>query len=286
MHTEVIGMVLFMKSIDWFITNNCSSTCCPFCYAPREVFPDDNDLSGSLEIASQILKQDIECVTLCGGEPLEYKYINEVVRFLSGKVKIIFYAGRCINNVIPLLDYINTISLPFEAVNRKTQNLLRGEKVHTSVLRLLDYIRRCGLNQKMKVKIGTVVNAVNINEIKEIYYRLLEYSDVIDVWRLYMLSPYGLAAKNRTLLQITSEQYKKCVDEIKELEEKANHHFLICERTREENKGYCFIMDSMGRFYKYEEKYVPLNVTIFDGFEKIERQYDLQKYKKQKSWQS
>ncbi len=101
-----------------------------------------------------------------------------------------------------------------------------------------------------------------------------------------MLSPYGLAAKNRTLLQITSEQYKKCVDEIKELEEKANHHFLISERTREENKGYCFIMDSMGRFYKYEEKYVPLNVTIFDGFEKIERQYDLQKYKKQKSWQS
>ena len=73
MHTEVIGMVLFMKSIDWFITNNCSSTCCPFCYAPREVFPDDNDLSGSLEIASQILKQDIGCVTLCGGEPLEYK---------------------------------------------------------------------------------------------------------------------------------------------------------------------------------------------------------------------
>lgn len=45
-------------------------------------------------------------------------------------------------------------------------------------------------------------------------------------------------------------------------------------------------MDSMGRFYKYEEKYGPLNVTIFDGFEKIERQYDLQKYKKQKSWQS
>jgi len=270
-------------TLDWFITNKCNSGKCPFCYAPWNQFPKDATLTEAVNICDEIQKKGFTQITLCGGEPLLYPHINTIIKKLKdNNIKIVFYAGSEIEKIIEVVDYINILSLPIEAISMEIQSELRGIKLHVDVFKLLKNLQDS--SSRPRIKIGTVVNAVNINEIEKIFFELMKYNNVIDTWRLYMFSPAGKGKLNESQLLITEKEFQNCIDNINSLIKKHQVNIDISSRSREANKGYCLIMDSKGYFYRYEEDYIPLDITIYDCYEDIIKGYDMNRHALQKEW--
>lgn len=277
-----------VNSLDWFITNKCLSKLCPFCYAPFSAFSEDSSLSQAMKICNEIKNKRIEFVTLCGGEPLLYPYLNDVVDYLNrSNVKIILTTGLCVQDPIEKIkaieDKIYMLSLPVDAYTSEKLSLLRGKNVFDTVKLILE--RYTDLSSRPKVKIGTVLNALNANDIDKIFSFLQNYRNVVNAWRVYMFSPYGIGKENIEKLLITEAEFFDYTSKII----KANSLLLkplnISTRTREQNKGYCIIMDSQGNMYKYLEEYYPLSSSIFDSIENITSNYDMTNNHEQKKWQ-
>ena len=226
-------------------------------------------------------------VYLCGGEPLEYPYIKQVVKLLKKyDIKIVFNTGLVsANNIYEIMNNFEILSLPLEGVNKDTVDLLRGKAIFNKVNEILDYYRCNSLVERPRIKIGTVVNKMNVSEVRDMFMYLLDFRDVVDIWRLYMFSPYGIGETNKKQLLIDDCEYNNAIQEVQRLAEEYDMPFEISTRSREENKGYCFIMDSQGNFYRYEEEYFKLGVSVFDEFDKIVAQYDLDLNNRQKEWQ-
>lgn len=274
------------RTVDWFITKRCYSKKCIFCYAPYDAFPQDASLEEALRICDELKKKEIEYVTLCGGEPLVYPYIEEVIdRLYDYGIKIILNTGLVANfDILKIVHKLHILSIPIEGVTENTYSILRGESVFKSVKKILDYYDKRE-KEGLKIKIGTVVNKINLNEISNIYNFLRKHKDVVDIWRLYMFSPYGIGEMNRDKLLINTAEYNAVVNEILKSAERDNVSFDISTRSRDDNKGYCFIMDSVGNFYRYEEEYCSLNVDVFDAYDEIVSKYDVGLNTEQKKWQ-
>ena len=273
-----------MKSIDWFITNKCKSKHCPFCYAPVG-FPSESSFEKKMLICEKIVNENIDVVTLCGGEPLLSEGIVEVVRFLhvnGVKVNLTTGLAGCGAKLEPIIQYLSMLSLPIDACSDDRVHALRGTEVHASVISTLEslYIKKA----RPKVKIGTVVNSLNIDEITNIFEVIYRYHNIVDVWRLYMFSPY-LKQQNREKLAIDEREFWNVIESIHKLSEERQLRTHISTRSKAENKGYCYIMDSDGGFYKYDEEYHFLNVSIFNGFDVVVMKYNAEQNRKQKKWQ-
>ena len=274
-----------MKSVDWFITKKCLSHSCPFCFAPYDAFPNDADYNQALSICKQLETKQVEYVTLCGGEPLVYNWIDDIVKCLHrSNIKIVFNTGLVSNkDIFDIIDFLHILSLPFEACDERIQNSLRGGEVHRKVISILEKLKQ--KDCMPKIKIGTVINRINLVDIENVYKYLVKYQDIISIWRLYMFSPYGIGKENIDKLLISEEEYGYVVDKIQKMANADGAKFTISTRSRADNIGYCFIMDSQGSFYKYNENYDFLNVSIYDDFDIIKSKYDENLNAEQKKWQ-
>ncbi len=127
-----------------------------------------------------------------------------------------------------------------------------------------------------------MVTRQNITDIGAVYDFLCAQK-VVDVWRLYQFSPYGIGRRHQDRFEIPESEFRKATTTIKKRHDDSG--FVISERSRTDNAGYCMIMDSGGSFYRYEENYIPLGVTIFDRIEDVVKRYDQKKHQRQKRWQ-
>ena len=273
-----------LTNVDWFITNVCDQAKhCGFCYAPWNAFPPDADEETALKICDRIADLNIRNVTLCGGEPTLFPHVTKIVhQMYTDGIRIVFYSS--ITDAYDLNEVVNeihTLSIPIDAVTPEIINRMRGSDQTEGVHRAVSLIQKTG-HTRPRVKVGTVVTIQNVEDIENIFH-YLEGTGIVDVWRLYQFSPYGIGKHNAKRYLISNDQFHSAVIRLKEL---AKHsHIQIAERDREDNSGYCRIMDSRGSFYRYEERYVPLNVTIFDEPDAILAGYDNIKNTRQKSWQ-
>lgn len=270
-------------NVDWFITNNCDQAkFCRFCYAPWRVFPPDVSVEQALQICGRLIEVGVRTVTLCGGEPFHYPGLLAVVRKLAvGGIQVVLYTSTTSDrhDLKQLVPHLNFISLPIDAVTPSVVEQMRGANQFARVSAVLRELR--ALPARPNIKIGTVVTKQNIGDLRVIY-EFLCAQEIIDVWRLYQFSPYGIGKRHQDLFEISEEAFRAAAAEMK----KGHiHGFSISERSREENIGYCMIMDSGGSFYRYEEKYIPLGITIFDRIEEVAEQYNQKKHQLQKSWQ-
>ena len=224
----------------------------------------------------------VQTVTLAGGEPFQYPGLPTIVHKLhSGGIKVVLYTSATSDrhDWEQFLPYLHFISLPIDAITPAIVEQMRGTDQLTRVSAVIRKLS--ALSRRPKLKIGTVVTKQNIGDLRAIYAFLCA-QEIVDVWRLYQFSPYGIGKRHQDLFELSVSAFQTAVTEIKK---KHAHRFIISERSREDNKGYCMIMDSGGSFYRYEERYIPLGVTIFDTIENVIEQYDQKKHWRQKKWQ-
>lgn len=271
-----------LLNVDWFITKHCNQIDhCRFCFAPKDVFPQDATFKIVMSICNRLAELGVEVVTLCGGEPTLYPYLTEVVKNLySLGIKVIFYTNATTDfNIYSLFPFIKILSLPVDAVKPEIIKEMRGFEQFKAVCHLLSKLRTAA--RRPVVKIGTVVSRINFNDLKNVFCFISE-SGVVDIWRLYQFSPYGHGKKNENLFLVADDEFNRAVDNIRFLAKRSVIN--ISERSRNGTIGNCHIMDSVGNFYRYEEKYVPLGATVFDKPQKIITGYANFSYQERKIW--
>jgi MoaA/NifB/PqqE/SkfB family radical SAM enzyme len=272
-------------NVDWFITNRCDQAkYCKFCFAPWNFFPADASFARAMRLCERFQELHVDTVTICGGEPFKYPLLDRILQKLHecGINVVLYTSGTCNDyDVFELTPYVDVLSLPIDAVSLDVVGRMRGAHQFESISEILSRIK--SLSKRPRVKIGTVVTRQNRHELGRIY-RLITESEVVDIWRLYQFSPYGLGEKNKDLFLIDYAEFLSAVKRFKERGRLDNSNFLISERSREDNIGYCIIIDSVGNFYRYSERYIPIGMTIFDDPEEVIKKYDFKKNLEQKKW--
>ena len=270
-------------TIDWFITNRCNRYGkCRFCNAPGATFPKDAPLETALHTCDAIIRHEFSAITLCGGEPLFYPGIDRIVMKLStAGIRTVLYTNGLNNNplLFDLLPNVSILSLPLDAISPSIAASMRGYDQVLSVRKILSKLSHT--QGQPIIKIGTVVTKQNIVELPDLATFVKEVP-CIKVWRIYQYSPGGIGASNVHDFSITNIEFNKCVADI--VARFTNTECAVSSRSVEDNIGYCMIMDSHGRFYRYDGLYHALPITICDDNKRIAKEYDLEKYQRQKCW--
>lgn len=198
-------------SVCWNITEKCNEFC-EFCY---RTLADDLSLEENMFIADVLLNQGVEKITFAGGEPLLYKDIFELAKYIKSKNPSILLSlttnGLLINEsnrdiILKLFDWITfDIESPNEEYHKKVGS---GERhLQKNIENLITF------NNKINVKINTVATKQNINDIPKIWKIIKNFN--VKRWKIFRYYPITYKAQdNKDFFSITDEDYKKLTDTI------------------------------------------------------------------------
>ena len=211
--------------IDWFITRKCDqASFCRFCYAPWNFFPPDVSVERALEICDRLKDLGTDTVTMCGGEPFMYPGLDQVIRKLHALgIKVVLYTSGTSNcyDVKEFLPWIDFLSLPVDAVSPEVILKMRGSSQFERISHILEMLK--GRSQRPKIKVGTVVTKQNIGDLAQIG-DFLHALGIVDVWRLYEFSPYGIGKHNEKRYLLKAGEFEQAVQDEKARDARRDDH--------------------------------------------------------------
>jgi len=202
-----------IRSMCWAVTNKCNENC-KFCF--RKLC-NDNSLEQNKKIADNILQIGIDKITFSGGEPLLYESLFELAKYIKEKspnTKLsITTNGILLNddNLKLIYEMFDNISLSIDSADRdKLENIGRGYNHLDNCIKVLNKI-----NGKIDIKINTVANKTNIDELDKIFDLIKYYN--ISRWKIFNFYPLRIGRENQELFLLSNEEQlkvKNIVDEI------------------------------------------------------------------------
>lgn len=242
------------KEICWNITTRCNQGCR---YCHRFLNINDLTFNENEKILNNLINDGVTDITWTGGEALIYENIEELIKraYKKGiRNKLITNGKILANSNMQILNYLDSLTLSLDSTNNKiNQELGRGEEHYTNVKYILDYIKENNID--IKLRINTVANKLNIDNISEFILFLNEYN--IYAWRIFRFMPLReTAVKNKNEFEILDEQFnfikEKCNKECNitnieyreedDMEKKyvllvANGDIVITENGKDVTKG-------------------------------------------------
>lgn len=196
------------------ITARCTLKC-PFCYGPEpdafvDLPPDQVET-----LLSFFAEKIVSGINFAGGEPFCYPQFSRIVKTAR---QLGFWLSLQTNGLepdklAPLLQELDWICLPIDGLTPETSKILRTSRSHFQhIKRCLDLIAPYRI-KGLRLKIGTVITAHNINEISAIAEFLNDVRP--DVWKWYEVRPRGLGAENFQTLRTTQESILKMEKEVR-----------------------------------------------------------------------
>lgn len=162
-----IAQTMF-ETASFHIVKPCNMKC-KFCYA---TFDDTHvgpqiSLANAMTVVAKLKGAGLQKITFAGGEPMLYKYINEIIRYSKkiGLTTSIITNGSLLTSewLRVMRPYLDWVGLSVDSINTSTNEKI-GRKALTqmpgSYYALVDAIQHHGY----KLKINTVVNAYNWQE--------------------------------------------------------------------------------------------------------------------------
>lgn len=194
------------KEICWNITTRCNQGCR---YCHRFLNINDLTFNENEKILNNLINDGVTDITWTGGEALIYENIEELIKraYKKGiRNKLITNGKILANSNMQILNYLDSLTLSLDSTNNKiNQELGRGEEHYTNVKYILDYIKENNID--IKLRINTVANKLNIDNISEFILFLNEYN--IYAWRIFRFMPLReTTVKNKNEFEISDEQFK------------------------------------------------------------------------------
>lgn len=194
------------KEICWNITTRCNQGCR---YCHRFLNINDLTFNENKKILNNLINDGVTDITWTGGEALIYENIEELIKraYKKGiRNKLITNGKILANSNMQILNYLDSLTLSLDSTNNKiNQELGRGEEHYANVKYILDYIKENNID--IKLRINTVANKLNIDNISEFILFLNEYN--IYAWRIFRFMPLReTAVKNKNKFEISDEQFK------------------------------------------------------------------------------
>ncbi len=171
----------FWQHIHWYLTDRCNLDC-TYCFAPR--IEDNIESTERLSLLAKILvDNEIERVTITGGEPTLVKGLENVLQILreANIYTSLHTNGTTIsrNRIQELKELVDEIAIPIDSMKAESQRELRG----------IDYLPmfEMAIKEIQEAKIDlvyhTVATAFNVNDLPEIYQRIIDTR--FRQWKIY-----------------------------------------------------------------------------------------------------
>lgn len=165
----------------WNITSKCNQKC-KFCFRKKCT---DSSLEKNKEIVDKLSKLKVKTLSISGGEAILYKdifYLLDYIKIKLPKTKLILNTN-CQSIEDSMLSVIiskfDALTLPIESVDsRYNSEIGRGSKHIENVLKIIEFC-----NNKIEIKINTVIMKDNINQIEKIYNLIKKYN--IKRWKIF-----------------------------------------------------------------------------------------------------
>lgn len=203
-------------SISWVLTNKCNRNC-KFCF---KKLCEDKSLEENKKIFDNFSQINIKKLTISGGEPLLYKGFYELIEYIKTKkgIKLNLITNASLineNNVDFLLKYFNKITISLDSINGDTLDKMGRGANHID---FVDKVLKL-LNNKIKIKITTLVTKQNFAELEEIYNYLQNYN--ICEWKLLSFYPLRRGERYKSLFMINKTEKLKLLSIIENLKAKS-----------------------------------------------------------------
>lgn len=193
-----------LYSVCWNITNKCNENC-KFCY--RKIC-NDNSFEQNKKIFDNLSQIKVDKITFSGGEPLLYENLFELVDYIKSKkpdVKLSLTTnGQIIDDImlakiIKKFDWV-TFSIDSSDANIN-EEIGRGKNHLITIEKLLV---KC--NNKIKIKINTVANRYNLNDLENIYNIFSKFE--VDRWKIFRFYSLRKGQENEKRFNIEDNESK------------------------------------------------------------------------------
>ncbi len=280
-------------SICWDITSRCNDNC-KYCY--RNSNNSDLDIESNKIILKKLLSFGVKKISFVGGEPLLYNDLIELVKYgreidtnntifsITTNAIILcdydenqrnFYINE--NLLSQITEFFNWITFSLDASDSITQTIIGRNKLHFDrICYLLNYFMINNIDKK--IKINTVVNKLNMNELEKLYDLLLKYN--VNRWKLFKFLPSReRALKNKTMFDITDYEFNNCVSGLLNSKDVYNDNIKISINNYEDfNKSYITI-SSEGMLIVYDGSSYNKKLNLLkDDINDITKYIDVNKY--------
>ena len=194
------------KEICWNITTRCNQGC-RYCHR----FLNINDLTfkENEKILGNLIEDGVTDITWTGGEALIYENIEKLIKIAHQngiRNKLITNGKILANSNMEIINYLDSLTLSLDSTNNEiNKELGRGKEHFKDVKDILDYIKEN--NSDIKLRINTVANKLNIDNMSEFILFLNEYN--IYAWRIFRFMPLReTAVKNKNKFEISNDQFQ------------------------------------------------------------------------------
>lgn len=194
------------KEICWNITTRCNQGC-RYCHR----FLNINDLTfkENEKILGNLIEDGVTDITWTGGEALIYENIEKLIKIAHQngiRNKLITNGKILANSNMEIINYLDSLTLSLDSTNNEiNKELGRGKEHFKNVKDILDYIKEN--NSDIKLRINTVANKLNIDNMSEFILFLNEYN--IYAWRIFRFMPLReTAVKNKNEFEISNDQFQ------------------------------------------------------------------------------
>lgn len=217
-------MLQELYSICWNITSKCNENC-QFCY--RKICQ-DNTLEQNKRIFDNLSQIKIDKLTFSGGEPLLYEHLFELVdyiRSMNTNIKLsITTNGQIIDDELldKIIERFDWITFSLDSINGDINEVIGRGKNHFS--KIIWLLQKC--NNKIKIKINTVANKYNYNDLESIYRIISKYN--ISRWKILVFWALRRGNDNKDMFSLDDSEIKSVsefVDDKKMENKKIEIHF-------------------------------------------------------------
>lgn len=233
-----------MKSrivLDIQITGHCNMHCKFCCGAPKNLGGPNYD--EFVVLVDKSVAAGVTTMVFTGGEPLLKPSIEEYLAYAknSGLEVYLSTNGLLLTEDLyqKIVPFIDTIGMPLDGSSTKMNEMMtRKKELFKSTTKHLKYFYHH--SPKHVVKIGTIITAINKNDIINIGAVLYNTpsSYIPDVWRLYEFSALGEGARHVEKFHLDPDEFHRIVADVK----KAFPHQIISALSDiDSNDSYLFI---------------------------------------------
>lgn len=251
------------KEICWNITTKCNQGCR---YCHRFLNISDLTFEENERILKNLIKDGVTDITWTGGEALIYDNIEDLIKMAYQKGinnKLITNGKILANSNMEIMNYLDSLTLSLDSTNEKiNKELGRGEEHFNNVKYILDYIKKN--NIAIKLRINTVANKSNIDNIEELITFLNSYN--IYAWRIFRFMPLReTAIKNKAEFEISDEQFENIKEKCNE---KCNIKIIEYREEDDMEKKYVLLVANGDIFITENGKDVKKGNALFDKVSK------------------
>ena len=217
------------NSTCWNITSRCNDKC-QFCY--REQNSKELSFEEQKKVIDKVAESGIRKLTFAGGEPLLIPRLMELVLYAKEKGLLVSMTSNCILMTKEKLDFffehLDWLTLSLDGADDTMQSLMTRNAKHAGrMLSILEMAQKAE-NRKCRIKINTVVSAVNADGIEAIAEVVRTFP--VERWKLFQFTPIrGDAKAAEQKFVISKDAFYEVVNRVRPMLEKTGKLLTVSD---------------------------------------------------------